>query len=390
MPRATAGNKKFQEVLARILNGESCTVISLARLGLDDIDVKNLMSAINGNPNVADTLLILDLSNNKLTVPPDLSKLKQLKKLDLGHNQLITAPDVSMLTRLEELSLPSNKLKIAPDVSNLLQLQRLYLYKNQLSVAPDVSALPELKRFLISTNQLVSPPRLYVHVGESEPCELSMGRNPLTIIGERLLKQMETMDQDFQYQHDPNQYITYVMMVEHFKAIVHGFKQSVDLDALLGAQRQYAIALFTERRCIDPSSDSISEFLSLPTQQEQLVSLLDQEYVRMRPILDKQRIENSDSSIDDDALRMYIDLLTQQFSALLMDKFFAVYKGLKAKNERPQDDRDTQPVVTLYKNYLDARPATIANQDHLETRPASIAYQNRGEKVVSTHRFKMH
>ena len=99
----------------------------------------------------------LYLSNNQLTVPPDLTGCPMLKHLYLSSNQLTVAPDLTGCPNLEVLHLSNNLLTTFPDIAHLHALKVLWLSDNALDgPLPDIK-FPATLTFLYLKNN----PRLY-------------------------------------------------------------------------------------------------------------------------------------------------------------------------------------------------------------------------------------
>ncbi len=93
--------------------------IDLAGFGLSDDYVSELLGVINGSK-FKTSIKEIDLSNNWLTVPPDVEQYTELNFLYLHHNPFKTPPNVTKCHKLQALGLMSNSLseagKIALDV----------------------------------------------------------------------------------------------------------------------------------------------------------------------------------------------------------------------------------------------------------------------------------
>jgi len=119
----------------------------------------------------------LNLRNNRLTTPPDLSYTPMLTELNLAVNRLTTPPNLSHTPLLTKLDLEYNELTAPPDLSHTPLLTRLDLAGNQLTAPPDLSHTPALTRLDLAVNQLTTPPDL-----NHTPAltRLDLGHNQLT------------------------------------------------------------------------------------------------------------------------------------------------------------------------------------------------------------------
>jgi internalin A len=133
---------------------------------------------------------VLNLSFKNLTsLPPEISKLKNLTELDLSRNQLTTLPpEISELKNLTELDISENQLtSLPPEISELKNLTKLNLYDNQLtSLPPEILELENLAELYISRNQLTTlPPEISKLKNLTE---LHISRNQLTTFPPGILK----------------------------------------------------------------------------------------------------------------------------------------------------------------------------------------------------------
>lgn len=132
----------------------------------------------------------LNLSFKNLTsLPPEISKLKNLTELDISRNQLTTLPpEISELKNLTELDISENQLTtLPPEISELKNLTKLNIYDNQLtSLPPEISELENLTELYISRNQLTSLPP---EVSElTNLTELQISKNQLTTLPPEISK----------------------------------------------------------------------------------------------------------------------------------------------------------------------------------------------------------
>lgn len=121
----------------------------------------------------------LNLTNNNLTVPPDLSRNVNLQNLVLCGNQLSTPPDVSLNTYLQVLNLSHNRLTTPPDVRQNINLERLDLSENRLTAPPDICQNVKLRVLDLHRNQLTTPPDVSQNVKLEE---LKLNFNQLTAL----------------------------------------------------------------------------------------------------------------------------------------------------------------------------------------------------------------
>ena len=132
----------------------------------------------------------LNLSFKSLTsLPPEISKLRNLTELDISRNQLTSLPpEISELKNLIELDISENQLtSLPPEISELKNLTKLNIYDNQLaSLPPEISELKNLTELHISRNQLTSLPP---EISELQNLtELQVSRNQLTSLPPEISK----------------------------------------------------------------------------------------------------------------------------------------------------------------------------------------------------------
>ena len=134
--------------------GGSVTALRLQRRELSGAIPPDLSRLLN--------LKVLDLSSNSLTgpIPPDLSRLTNLRQMDLSFNGLSgpIPPELSSLTNLRQLDLSLNRLTgpIPPGLGNLVNLWVLRLLDNYLTgpIPPELSNLANLEDLDLSRNRL--------------------------------------------------------------------------------------------------------------------------------------------------------------------------------------------------------------------------------------------
>lgn len=111
---------------------------------------------------LADTLEVLDLSNNQLSSLPEAIKgLHQLKILFASNNHFEELPAVlGQCSKLEMIGFKSNKIKNVPEHSLPLQLRWLILTDNQITDLPQsLGERPRLQKLALAGNQLTHIPQ---------------------------------------------------------------------------------------------------------------------------------------------------------------------------------------------------------------------------------------
>jgi len=126
----------------------------------------------------------LSLSYNRLTaVPPELAQLTNLQVLYLSNNQLTAVPpEFAQLTNLQGLSLSNNRLTaVPPEIAQLTNLRALDLSRNQLTaVPPKFAQLTNLQRLYLSNNRLTAVPPELAQLTNLQ--ELDLSNNRLTAV----------------------------------------------------------------------------------------------------------------------------------------------------------------------------------------------------------------
>ncbi|MEH6446384.1 MAG: leucine-rich repeat-containing protein kinase family protein [Oceanospirillaceae bacterium] len=110
---------------------------------------------------LADSLEILDLSNNQLSsLPKEIAQLKKLKILFASNNQFTTLPEaLGACTNLQMIGFKSNQINYVPADSLPLKLRWLILTGNQIEVLPDTLGERKLlQKLTLAGNQLTSLP----------------------------------------------------------------------------------------------------------------------------------------------------------------------------------------------------------------------------------------
>lgn len=152
---------------------------------MESNDIKDLIGEAQRNK-----VTVLNLSFKSLTsLPPEISKLKNLIELDISRNQLTTLPsEISELKSLIELDISENQLiSLPPEISELRNLTKLNIYDNQLtSLPPEISKLQNLTELNASRNHLTSlPPEISKLKNLTE---LHISRNQLTSLSPGILE----------------------------------------------------------------------------------------------------------------------------------------------------------------------------------------------------------
>lgn len=111
---------------------------------------------------LADTLEILDLSNNELTsLPKELAQLRKLKILFASNNHFETLPEaLGQCASLEMIGFKSNKIDHVPENALPAELRWLILTDNRISTLPDsLGQRPRLQKLALAGNRLTQLPQ---------------------------------------------------------------------------------------------------------------------------------------------------------------------------------------------------------------------------------------
>lgn len=111
---------------------------------------------------LADSLEILDLSNNQLTsLPNELKQLQHLKIFFASNNHFETVPEVlGQCLNLEMVGFKSNKINHVPETALPAKLRWLILTDNQISTLPDsLGERPRLQKLALAGNRLTHLPQ---------------------------------------------------------------------------------------------------------------------------------------------------------------------------------------------------------------------------------------
>lgn len=137
---------------------------------------------------LAETLEILDLSNNQLsTLPVELKQLKKLKIIFASNNHFETLPEVlGQCESLEMVGFKANKIKHVPAESLPIKLRWLILTDNKISTLPDtLGERPRLQKLALAGNQLTQLPANLAQLTNLELVRISA--NQLTECPDQLL-----------------------------------------------------------------------------------------------------------------------------------------------------------------------------------------------------------
>ncbi|QHJ10371.1 E3 ubiquitin-protein ligase SlrP [Paraglaciecola mesophila] len=110
---------------------------------------------------LADTLEVLDLSNNKLSsLPKALAKLKKLKIIFASNNRFEVLPEVlGACENLEMIGFKANNIKYVPENSLPKKLRWLILTDNQIESLPNtLGECPRMQKLALAGNKLKTLP----------------------------------------------------------------------------------------------------------------------------------------------------------------------------------------------------------------------------------------
>ncbi|MGF1726436.1 leucine-rich repeat-containing protein kinase family protein [Photobacterium nomapromontoriensis] len=137
---------------------------------------------------LADSLEILDLSNNQLaTLPEEFAQLKKLKIFFASNNHFDTLPEVlGQCPNLEMIGFKSNIINQVPELSLPPKLRWLILTDNQIETLPDaLGERPRLQKLALAGNRLTRLPQTLSQLSNLELIRISANR--LTECPEQLL-----------------------------------------------------------------------------------------------------------------------------------------------------------------------------------------------------------
>ncbi|MEL6231186.1 MAG: leucine-rich repeat-containing protein kinase family protein [Cyanobacteria bacterium J06627_3] len=138
---------------------------------------------------LADSLEILDLSNNQLsTLPKDFAQLKKLRIAFFNNNQFEEFPEVlAACPNLSMVSFKNNTIKTISEAALSPHIRWLILTNNQLTTLPKaIGNLTKLQKFMLAGNQLQTLPNELANCQNLELIRLAA--NQLKILPPGLLK----------------------------------------------------------------------------------------------------------------------------------------------------------------------------------------------------------
>jgi hypothetical protein len=149
---------------------------------------ENLTEFPNAILTLADSLEILDLSNNQLsTLPDEISQLHKLKIIFAFQNRFEILPEaIGKCKNLEMVGFKSNQIKTVPAKSLPKKLRWLILTDNKISNLPDcLGERPRLQKLALAGNQLTELPQTLKNLNNLELIRISA--NQLTECPDQLL-----------------------------------------------------------------------------------------------------------------------------------------------------------------------------------------------------------
>ncbi|MEW6999209.1 protein kinase [Colwelliaceae bacterium BS250] len=157
------------QTLAQLKSGQ---LFGAKRLTLSD----NLTTFPIEILSLADSLEILDLSNNQLSsLPKELRQLKRLKIIFASNNLFETLPEVlGECENLEMVGFKSNQISVVPENSLPLKLRWLILTDNRIERLPDsLGQRPRLQKLALAGNQLTHLPQTLAQSSNLELVRIS-------------------------------------------------------------------------------------------------------------------------------------------------------------------------------------------------------------------------
>lgn len=149
---------------------------------------ENLTEFPNAILSLADTLEILDLSNNRLScLPSEIVQLHKLKIIFASNNCFEKLPKaLGLCENLEMVGFKSNQIKVVPEQSLPKKLRWLILTDNQITTLPEsLGECPRLQKLALAGNLLTTLPSNLYKLKNLQLLRLSA--NQLTTCPEQLL-----------------------------------------------------------------------------------------------------------------------------------------------------------------------------------------------------------
>jgi hypothetical protein len=122
----------------------------------NDNDINNYIRIYNLFEEIENhnLVLIIDCSNNMLTVLPANMNFPNLQTFNCSHNMLTVLPANMNFPNLEYFHCSNNMLKVLPANMNFRNLQKIWCYNNKLRVLPANMNFPNLQVLYCSNNEL--------------------------------------------------------------------------------------------------------------------------------------------------------------------------------------------------------------------------------------------
>lgn len=168
--------------LAQVKSGE---LKGIKRLYLSE----NLTSFPLEILSLADSLEVLDLSNNQLTsLPTEIAQLTHLKILFASQNNFTVLPEaLGLCANLEMIGFKSNQITHVPENALPAKLRWLILTDNNIALLPNtLGERPRLQKLALAGNQLTELPQTLAQAKNLELIRISA--NQLTAFPEQLFQ----------------------------------------------------------------------------------------------------------------------------------------------------------------------------------------------------------